>query len=68
MLFDLKRGVDEMSRQPLRKKVTLKTNPKLLRYINSQITANPTLEEVQRSLSNIGISLSERVKEERERR
>ena len=54
-----------MSRQPLRKKVILKTNPKLLRHINSQITANPSLEKVQKSLSNIGISLSERVKEER---
>ena len=57
-----------MPRQPLNKKSLLKTNPKLLRHINSQITVNSTLEKVQQSLSNIGISLSERVKEERESR
>ena len=68
MLLNETKELEKMSKQPLRKKASLKTNPKLLRYINSQITANPTLEEDQRSLSNIGISLSERVKEERERR
>ena len=68
MLFNLKKGINEMSKHPLRKKTLLKTNTKLLRHINSQITSNPTLEKVQKSLSNIGVSLSERIKEERERR
>ena len=41
---------------------------KLHRYLKKQGHSNVLLKDIQRGLSNIGISLSKRVTEEREKR
>jgi len=44
------------------------TNPRLLSYIKRQPLPHGSLQDVQKSLSAIGISLSKRVTEDREKR
>lgn len=44
------------------------TSPKLLKYMEKQPIPNVSLKDIQKSLSKIGISLSKRVLEDREKR
>ncbi|MEK6700443.1 MAG: hypothetical protein AABZ10_15530 [Nitrospirota bacterium] len=44
------------------------TSHGLLAYLKKQPAAHATLHDVQKSLSHIGVSLSKRVSEEREKR
>jgi len=44
------------------------TSRKLLDYARNQPAAKATLHDIQKKLSNIGISLSKRIKEERDKR
>lgn len=57
-----------MSKTALKRIKSIKSDPKLIRYIKGQIRIGTSLEKVQKSLSNINISLSERVKQGREKR
>jgi hypothetical protein len=54
-----------MSKTALKRIISIKTDSKLIRYIKNQIRIGTSLEKVQKSLSNINISLSERVKQDR---
>lgn len=54
-----------MSKTALKRIISIKTDSKLIRYIKNQIRIGTYLEKVQKSLSNINISLSERVKQDR---
>ncbi|MFZ3064571.1 MAG: hypothetical protein WA277_04740 [Nitrospirota bacterium] len=57
-----------MSRTALKRIKSIKTDTKLIHYIKNQIRIGASLEKVQKSLSNINISLSERVKQDRAKR
>ncbi len=57
-----------MSKTALKRIRSIKTDSKLIRYIKNQIRIGTSLEKVQKSLSNINISLSERVKQDRAKR
>ena len=57
-----------MSKTALKRIISIKTDSKLIRYIKNQIRIGTSLEKVQKSLSNINISLSERVKQDRAKR
>ena len=57
-----------MSKTALKRIKSIKTDSKLIHYIKNQIRIGTSLEKVQKSLSNINISLSERVKQDRAKR
>lgn len=44
------------------------TNPRLLKYLEEQPVLNVSLKDIQKSLSKIGVSLSKKVLEEREKK
>ncbi len=57
-----------MSIQSAKKIKIIATKPKIMSYIESQSKRKTSLSEVRESLSHISISLSERVKQDREKR
>lgn len=44
------------------------TNPRLRKYLEEQSAPEVSLKDIQKSLSKIGVSLSKRVLEDREKR